>query len=123
MIVSRIIPGKDLKKSIEYLMNENNLKSGIIVSIVGNIDNAFLRMSNDDKKVFKGLFDIVSAEGTVSYDGIHVHIAISDAEGVVYGGHLLEGCKVYTTAEISIIESQKILKRIFDPKTGYKELV
>ena len=44
MIVSRIIPGKDLKKSIEYLMNENNLKSGIIVSIVGSIDNAFLKM-------------------------------------------------------------------------------
>jgi len=123
MIVSRIIPGKDLKKGIEFLRDENDLKSGIIVSIVGSIDNAFLRMSNGNKKVFKGLFEIVSAEGTISSDGIHVHVAISDEEGLVYGGHLLEGCKVHTTAELSIIESQKVFKRIFDPTTGYKELV
>ncbi len=123
MIVSRIIPGKDLKKGIEYLMDENDLKSGIILSIVGSLDNAFLRMSNGNKKLFKGLFEIVSVVGTVSCDGIHVHIAISDSEGVVYGGHLLEGCIVYTTAEIAIIESQKVFTRTFDPKTGYKELV
>ena len=51
-----------------------------------------------------------------------MHIAISDEEGVVYGGHLMEGCNVHTTAEICIIESEMVFKRIFDPKTGYKEL-
>ena len=43
-------------------------------------------MSNGDKKVFKGLFEIVSTEGTISTDGIHVHIAISNIGGTVYGG-------------------------------------
>jgi predicted DNA-binding protein with PD1-like motif len=123
MIVSRIIPGNDLKKGVEDLRDINGLKSGIILCIVGSISNAVLRMSNGDKKVFRGLFEIVSAEGTISSEGIHVHVAISDAEGAVYGGHLLEGSKVHTTAEISIIESEKVFKRIFDPKTGYKELV
>jgi len=123
MIVSRIIPGNDLKKGVEDLRDINGLKSGIILCIVGSISNAVLRMSNGDKKVFRGLFEIVSAEGTISSEGIHVHVAISDAEGAVYGGHLLEGSKVHTTAKISIIESEKVFKRIFDPKTGYKELV
>jgi hypothetical protein len=123
MIVSRIILGNDLKKGVEDLRDINGLKSGIILCIVGSISNAVLRMSNGDKKVFRGLFEIVSAEGTISSEGIHVHVAISDAEGAVYGGHLLEGSKVHTTAEISIIESEKVFKRIFDPKTGYKELV
>jgi len=74
------------------------------------------------KKVFNGLFEIVSAEGTVSREGIHVHHAIADTDGTVYGGHLLEGFIVHTTAEIGIIKSKKIFKRIYDPKTGYKEL-
>ena len=72
------------------------------------------------KKVFNGLFEIVSAEGTVSREGIHVHHAITDTDGTVYGGHLLEGFIVHTTAEIGIIKSKKIFKRIYDPKTGYK---
>jgi uncharacterized protein len=123
MIVSRIFPGKDLKKGLEDLVNKNGFKSGIIICLVGSITQAVLRMSNGNKKVFYGPFEIVSAEGTVSNDGVHVHIAISDAEGSVYGGHLLKGCKVHTTAEISIIKSEMYFKRIFDPKTGYKELV
>ncbi len=122
MIVSRILPGEDLKNGIENLIDINSLKSGIILCIVGSIYNAVLRMPNGGKKVFNGLFEIVSAEGTVSRDGIHVHIAIADKDGAVYGGHLLEGCIVHTTAEISIIKSKMIFKRIHDPKTGYKEL-
>ena len=122
MIVSRILPGEDLKTGLKDLIAINDLKSGIIVCIVGSLNHAVLRMSNGDKKVFKGCYEIVSAEGTISSDGIHVHIAISDACGAVYGGHLLEGCKVHTTAEIGIIKSKMMIKRIEDPKTGYKEL-
>ena len=73
--------------------------------------------------IFKGPFEIVSAEGTVSSDGVHIHISISDAEGRVFGGHLGEGCIINTTAEIGILKSDKTLKRIFDPETGYKELI
>ena len=91
--------------------------------MVGSLNDAVLRMSDGNKKNFIGLFEIVSALGTISANGIHVHIAISDSEGMVYGGHLLNGCKIHTTAEIAIIESEICFKRIFDPKTGYKELV
>jgi hypothetical protein len=122
MIVSRILPGEDLKTGLEDLIAINDLKSGIIICIVGSLNQAVLRMSNGDKKIFKGTYEIVSAEGTISSDGIHVHIAISDASGAVYGGHLLEGCKVHTTAEIGILKSEMINKRNKDPKTGYKEL-
>jgi len=122
MIVSRILPGEDLKIGLIDLISINDLKSGIIVCIVGSLNHAVLRMSNGDKKVFKGNHEIVSAEGTISSNGIHVHIAISDSCGVVYGGHLLEGCKVHTTAEIGIIKSEMIIKRKKDPETGYKEL-
>lgn len=123
MIVFRILPGKDLKRTLENFTVGNGLKSGIIVCLVGSIKNAVLRMSNGNKKAFKGPFEIVSCDGTLSQDGVHVHVAISDEEGRVFGGHLLEGCKIYTTAEVGVMELDTQFKRVYDPDTGYKELV
>jgi len=122
MIVSRFIPPEDLKKAIEDLARKNALKCGIIITIVGSLDEAILRMSNGDKRVFNGPLEIVSAQGTIAENGIHVHLIISDEEGKVRGGHLLEGCRIHTTAEIAILKCNKSLKRINDPKTGYREL-
>lgn len=123
MIISRLKPHEDLKKGIINILKHEKIKSGIIICIVGSLNSATLRMANGDIKMFEGPFEIVSAEGTVSVDGVHVHISISDAEGYVIGGHLSNGCIINTTAEIGILESDKTLKRIFDPKTGYKELI
>jgi uncharacterized protein len=122
MIVSRMIPGDDLKQGLEELVYSDDFKSGIIVCMVGSLNDAVLRLSNGNKKCFKGLYEIVSGEGTISNNGIHVHIAISNSEGIVYGGHLLKGCKIHTTAEIAIIKSEIGFKRSYDPTTGYKEL-
>ena len=123
MIISRLNQGEDLKEGIIDLIKRNELKSGIVICIVGSLNSATLRMADGSIKTFKVPFEIISAEGTISLDGIHVHIAISDAEGHVIGGHLKEGCIINTTAEICILKSGETLKRVFDPKTGYKELV
>jgi predicted DNA-binding protein with PD1-like motif len=122
MIVSRILPGNDLKNSLKNIMEDSEYKSGIILCIVGSLKETHLRMSNSDKKVFNGNYEIISSEGTISPDGVHVHIAVSDENGHLLGGHLLEGCIIYTTAEICVLESEINFKRIFDPSTGYKEL-
>jgi hypothetical protein len=123
MIISRLKPQKDLKNGIINISQQEKIKSGIIICIVGSLDSATLRMANGNIKSFKGPFEIVSAEGTVSSDGVHVHIAVSDENGRVIGGHLKKGCIINTTAEICILKSNLSLKRVFDPKTGYKELV
>ncbi len=123
MIISRIKPHEDLKKGIISLLKQKEIKSGVIICIVGSLNSATLRMANGNVKTFEGPFEIVSAEGTLSSDGIHVHIAISDTEGHVIGGHLRSGCIINTTAEICILKLNKSIKRVFDPETGYKELV
>lgn len=123
MIIKRLMPDEDLKEGIINIIGQNKIKSGIIICIVGSLNSATLRMSNEKIKTFKGLFEIVSAEGTVAENGIHVHVAISDEEGHVIGGHLKKGCIINTTAEICILKSNLSSKRVFDPKTGYKELV
>ena len=83
MIVSRILPDNDLKTALKNIMDDSDFKSGIIICIVGSLKETHLRMSNGNKKSFKGDYEIVSAEGTISPDGVHVHIAVSDENGHV----------------------------------------
>jgi predicted DNA-binding protein with PD1-like motif len=49
---------------------------------------------------------------------IHAHITIADEEGLAFGGHLLEGCKIYPFAEVMIQEINTVIHRQFDPKTN-----
>ena len=122
MIITRLMPHEDLKNGINDFIKSRKVNSGVITCIVGSLNSATLRMSDGSIKAFKGPFEIVSAEGTVSENGIHVHIAISDKKGNVIGGHLKKGCIINTTAEICIMKTDLSLKRILDPETGYKEL-
>ncbi|MBT3451450.1 DUF296 domain-containing protein, partial [archaeon] len=81
-------------------------------------------LSNEQVKLFKGNFEIVSLIGTLSQDGNHTHISVSDNLGHTIGGHLKKGCIIHTTAEIVIIELKKFnFSREFDHQTGFKELV
>ena len=69
-------------------------------------------------------FEIVSLTGTVSRHGCHLHMALADHQGNVVGGHVLEGCEVFTTAEIVIGECvNHVFSREHDEETGFDELV
>lgn len=68
-------------------------------------------------------FEIVSITGTLSVHGCHVHVSISDSEGQVTGGHLLDENLIYTTCELAILEIVgHEFKREHDPQTGFNEL-
>lgn len=123
MIVKRLIPGQDLKRSLEAIRDNEGLKSGVIISMVGSLNKTVLRMANGDIKTISGPLEIVSATGTIAIDGVHIHLAVSDNNGIVTGGHLMNGSPVHTTVELCILSSDKIFKRVFDPETGYNELV
>lgn len=122
MIVRRLAPGQDLKKALEDIRDDEDLKSGIILCMVGSLQDAVLRMADGRAKVFKGPLELVSATGTLATNGVHIHLAVADKEGAVTGGHLKTGCLVHTTAEICIASCDLVFRRVFDPETGYREL-
>jgi len=65
----------------------------------------------------------VALNGTLSMHGSHLHLAIADKTGRMLGGHLTEGCIIYTTAEIVIGESPHLtFVRTPDAQTGFLEL-
>lgn len=121
----RLKPGQDLLDEIESFVVEKDIQAGCVLSAVGSLTHATLRLANRDYFTeYDGHFEIVSMTGTVSVHGSHLHISISDGDGKTIGGHLVPGCKVYTTAEIVLAVFENIVyKREDCPDSGYPELV
>ena len=121
----RLSPGQDLFDEIETFVHEKHIEAGCILSAVGSLTRATLRLANRDHyNEYDGPFEIVSMTGTVSVHGSHLHVAISDGEGVTTGGHLVSGCKIYTTAEMVLAAFEDVVyKREFAVDSGYEELV
>lgn len=75
-------------------------------------------------KELEGPFEIVSLVGTLCGDEGHLHIALSDKEGHMVGGHVVSDLIIFTTAEVVIGECTDVeFVREFDPKSGFAELV
>lgn len=124
MYVFRLTKGMDLKKEIVKYCNDNDIKAGIIGACVGCCYEINFRLAGGEAFYHKiADHEIVSMTGTISEDGVHIHVSFSDDKGVTVGGHLNDGCFVNSTAEICIIEIDNYkLTRPFDESTGYKEL-
>lgn len=123
--VFRLKKGDDLKLSIEDYTKKFNINAGVIVSAAGCLYKSVIRNASGIKSIeINQDVEIVSITGTISCNGCHIHISVSDEELKTYGGHLKEGCLVNTTAEIVILElNEYSFNREMDNETGFKELV
>lgn len=120
----RLEPNLDLKRSLKSFVALNHIQAGFILTAIGSLKKATIRFADQKaSKVLNQKFEIVYLNGTLSINGIHLHIAISDENGKTIGGHLEDGCIIYTTAEIVIGESEELVfDRELDQQTGFKEL-
>ncbi len=125
-IARRLRPGEDLKLALQSLAAASEIEAGVVLSLVGSLSSARLRLAGGGLvKELDGPLEIVSATGTISRDGCHIHIAVADSTGTTCGGHLLPGCTIFTTVELVILDLSKTWRfdRAQDPDTGYRELV
>lgn len=110
MHVLRLVPEEDLLESIFRYARALNISAASVVSVVGSLHTVNIRYANMNSGTRKdGHFEIVSVSGNIDfqqydYDSGHLHVAVSDEEGVTVGGHMLQGNLVYTTAEITLVE-------------------
>ena len=120
----RLQPGQDLKMELQSFTRAKGLQAAWIATCVGSLQNLRLRLANrSEVSQFDGYFEIVSLTGTLSQDGLHLHLSASDESGNTHGGHLVEGNLIYTTAEIVIQEAPELrFQRLPDPATGSSEL-
>ncbi|HLO86713.1 MAG TPA: PPC domain-containing DNA-binding protein [Nostocaceae cyanobacterium] len=120
----RLKPNADLKQSLSNFAKQQNIQAGFILSAIGSLKQAKIRFADQDASViYEEKLEILSLNGTLATTGVHLHLAIADRFGKTIGGHLVDGCIIYTTAEIIIGESTEfVFNRSLDPETGYQEL-
>lgn len=127
--IFRLKPGADLKESIEEFVHDKSIDAGFIISCVGGLKQATVRMAeaqpdHQDIRTFTDDYEIVSLVGTVSKQGCHLHMSFSDKDGEVKGGHLKEGTIIDPTAEIVVgVDETVTFTREPDEQTGFNELV
>lgn len=120
----RLKPGQDLKKEIADFTKKENIAAGWIMACVGSLTQTNIRYANQPSGAkMTGHFEILSLDGTLGADGLHLHISVADSLGRVTGGHLLDENLIYTTAEIVIGESHgHVFAREKDGTTEWPEL-
>ncbi len=121
----RLTPGADLRDALARFAKSRRLRAAATVSGIGSLTTAAIRFAgNEAVTVVPGPLEITSLAGTLSRDGLHVHICVADGDGRCLGGHLAAGSIVRTTAEVVIAELHgQVFRRAIDPSTGYRELV
>lgn len=128
-VVERLHKGSDLKLEIKRIAKENHFSAACIINAVGSLSKLKVRTNvKDGKPIIKqyGKVEIVSLIGTIGKDGdhLHIHIAGGKTDGVVVGGHLIEGCIVHTTVELMflVMNDLEFITEL-DSNTGFDELI
>jgi predicted DNA-binding protein with PD1-like motif len=128
MLALRLSPGSDLKLALAQAVAAEGLQAAFVAACVGSLARARLRMPSASGEAAEVLIldepmEIVSLSGTLSPQGLHLHIALSRRDGGCVGGHLLDGGIVRTTAELVLGELTDLaFRRPVDPETGFHEL-
>ncbi len=121
----RLTENQDLKQEIIKYSKEHNIAAGAVLSGVVCAKKIHIRLAKAINYIEEEKdYEIVSLMGTISKDDVHLHISLSDENGVTIGGHLKDGTIINSTCEIVILELPNYeFTREFDEHTGYNELV
>lgn len=120
----RFSPGDDLRARIESALREVNAQAAFVMQGIGSLSIAQLRFAGEDQSTeMRGDLEILTLAGSVSPNGAHLHMTVSDNSGRVTGGHVAPGCIVRTTVELLLaVLPEHQFSRDHDAETGFAEL-
>ena len=94
--------GADVRRSLEELAHRENAQ-GFVLSVVGNMQQAcFACPGRSNPTVLSGELEIITLQGTVAPQGVHLHLSFSDGDCQVWGGHLEHGSLVLKGADLLV---------------------
>ena len=95
-------PGSDLRRSLEQLAIEQGA-AGFVLGVVGNLSRAaFQCAGRSGPTILEGDLEIITLQGTVAPNGVHLHLSLSDSDCQVWGGHLEPGTLVLKGADLLV---------------------
>ena len=128
--IFRVKPGQELLGEIARYCHENEIISGVVIGIIGSVENAQLNFlkalpGKYNSVDYSGPMEIVCAQGSIALKDdssiIHIHIQLS-GQDICSGGHLVQAT-VFSTAEVTIGSLDYQLQRQTDSYTGLNELI
>lgn len=120
----RLSPGADVRREIIAIAKREKVNAGFVMGAVGSLSATCLRFANQKQHtMLTGKFEVLTLSGTLAQAGVHLHMTVANSEGQCFGGHVVDGCAVYTTLELVLgVFPEVRFDRTFDPETGFKEL-
>lgn len=98
----KLEPGDDLLISLGQFARSTNV-SGFVLGVVGNLSKATFKCPGQPQlSVFEGELEIITLNGTVSPERLHLHLCISDGACQVWGGHLEAGSIVLKGVDLLV---------------------
>jgi predicted DNA-binding protein with PD1-like motif len=125
-LMGRFPHGSDLLQEINKVITKENILSGE-VRIIGAVIKAVFGYYDSESKNYIHIskdehMEILNCIGNISVkDGKpfpHVHITLADKNGNAYGGHLMEGTKVFAAEFVIVDYGDNKLERVYDETTG-----
>ena len=125
-LIFQLPHGADLLKGTTELVQRENIRLGRIQAI-GATTHAVVAFYDQTLRSFlplefPGGLEILSCLGNVSMrDGkpfVHIHLVLSDRDGRAFGGHLLEGTRLFASEMVIDEYEGDELNRTFDETTG-----
>ena len=141
VVALRMAPGDDLFGTTLKICREKGIKAGVVLSAAASLQRATLRNVwqfpdpfpiNDDCRIFtplNGPLELLQMSGNITqteagepYLHAHVTISLGRPEATCFGGHLVEGCTIFSTCEMMIAELEDVaLMRVMDKHTKVGE--
>jgi predicted DNA-binding protein with PD1-like motif len=106
ILVIRLQRGDDIMESIKQACRENNIKNGVITSMIGSLNGVTFYdpvintkvkswISYGEPIVLECPAQLLSAHGEICHDEggevcVHIHATFADSKGNAYGGHFAE---------------------------------
>ncbi len=98
----KLAPGSDLRLTPEELARRAGI-SGFVLGVVGNLTQASFQCPGQaNPTVLEGDLEVITLNGTLSPEGVHLHLSLSDGACQVWGGHLEPGTIVQKGVDLLI---------------------
>jgi predicted DNA-binding protein with PD1-like motif len=130
VVVVRLAYGDLLLESLREICRKHGIRNGVILTGFGSLTDfritgvagpAFPPRRFYDRRAPRGV-EIVGMSGVIADYHVHCHLTLCDRRQA-FGGHLEEGCRVLSLAEIALLKLGRLrMKRRLDPASGQKLL-
>ena len=99
----KLAPGSDLRLSTRRAGPDGTASAALFSAWSGNLTQASFQCPGQaNPTVLEGDLEVITLNGTLSPEGVHLHLSLSDGACQVWGGHLEPGTIVQKGVDLLI---------------------